>query len=58
MTMTLDKTPVTAEDPTICAVCAWRADCKKKFSYDSGGPVKCAEFTRDVACKSDEERHS
>lgn len=56
--MTLDKTPVTAEDPTICAVCAWRADCKKKFSYDSGGPVKCAEFTRDVACKSDEERHS
>ncbi len=52
-----DKIPVKAAEPTICAVCAWRADCNKKFSYAQGGPIKCAEFTRDAACKRDEERH-
>jgi hypothetical protein len=52
-----DKIPVKANEPTMCSVCAWRADCKKKFNYAQGSPVKCAEFTRDAACKTDEERH-
>ncbi|MBI5637188.1 MAG: hypothetical protein HZA03_04370 [Nitrospinae bacterium] len=33
---------------TECAVCAWRAECKIKFSYESSG-LYCKEFTRDLA---------
>ena len=43
--------PVKSDEPTLCAVCAWRKDCKKKFSYDQGGPVKCPDFTRDEFLK-------
>jgi len=38
----------------ICAVCAWRADCQKKFSI-SGKDMRCPDFTRDMSI-SDEER--
>jgi hypothetical protein len=31
----------------MCAVCAWRATCQKKFSL-SGRDRHCADFTRDV----------
>lgn len=40
--------PAPADQPTLCSVCAWRVDCKKKFSYDQGGVVKCPDFTRDA----------
>lgn len=43
------------EERTICAVCAWRADCKLKFSYDSGGPIRCPEYTRDLSIKEEPE---
>jgi hypothetical protein len=33
---------------TVCAVCAWRKDCLKKFNFDSLGVVKCADFCRDL----------
>jgi len=33
----------------MCAVCAWRADCKKKYTYEQGSVIKCADFTRDLA---------
>lgn len=46
--------PVTAKEPTMCSVCAWRLDCKKKFSYQQGGTIKCADFTRDMAMPVDE----
>lgn len=32
----------------ICTLCAWRADCSKKFSV-SGRDVRCADFVRDVS---------
>ncbi|MBI5195297.1 MAG: hypothetical protein HZA10_03125 [Nitrospirae bacterium] len=32
----------------ICIVCAWRADCKKKFTV-SGKDIRCPDFTRDVS---------
>lgn len=35
---------------TICAVCAWRETCKKKFSV-SGKDLRCAEFVRDVSIR-------
>lgn len=37
----------------ICAVCAWRADCQKKFSV-SGRGIRCVDFVKDQALKSKE----
>lgn len=34
----------------VCAVCAWRADCRKKFSV-SGRDFKCPDFSRDFTIK-------
>ena len=34
----------------ICAICAWRATCQKKFTV-SGRDLRCAEFVRDVTIK-------
>ncbi len=45
-----------AEERTICAVCAWRETCKKKYSFDSRGPIKCPDFVRDVTIKVEEEK--
>ncbi len=39
-------------DYTICAICAWRATCNKKFSMDGATTTKCPEFTRDVTLKA------
>ena len=36
---------------TLCTTCAWRQDCKKKFSFEQGGSVKCADYSRDVTQK-------
>jgi hypothetical protein len=38
----------------ICAICAWRATCQKKFSV-SGKDLRCAEFVRDVTIKEEPE---
>jgi hypothetical protein len=38
----------------ICAICAWRATCKKKFSV-SGKDLRCAEFVRDITIKEEKE---
>jgi hypothetical protein len=32
-----------------CAVCAWRGDCRKKFTITSA--LHCHDFTRDVTLK-------
>ncbi len=36
----------------ICIVCAWRADCKKKFTV-SGKDIRCPDFTRDISIPED-----
>jgi hypothetical protein len=38
----------------ICAICAWRATCQKKFTV-SGRDLRCAEFVRDVTIKEEPE---
>jgi hypothetical protein len=38
----------------ICAICAWRATCQKKFSV-SGKDFRCAEFVKDVTIKEEKE---
>jgi len=39
----------------ICAVCAWRAQCQKKFSI-SGRDIKCPDFVRDISLSQIEEK--
>lgn len=38
----------------ICAICAWRATCQKKFSL-SGRSTYCPDFVRDVTIKEESE---
>lgn len=44
-----NKDPIKSHQPTMCVVCAWRLDCKKKYSYEQGSVIKCPDFTRDQA---------
>lgn len=48
---TLFITP--AEARTFCSVCAWRATCQKKFSFQQGGSAKCPDYTRDLTLPKD-----
>ena len=41
-----------AEELALCAVCAWRETCQKRFSRDTGSPIRCPDFTRDVTLKA------
>jgi hypothetical protein len=36
-----------------CAVCAWRANCAKRFSIQDNGS-RCPDFSRDVSIKDTE----
>lgn len=38
----------------ICAVCAWRGSCNKKYSISSKG-IRCVDFVRDVTLGPEEE---
>ena len=41
----------------ICAICAWRATCQKKFSV-SGKDMRCAEFVKDVTIKEEQKEET
>jgi hypothetical protein len=41
----------------LCAICAWRADCQKKFSI-SGKDIRCPDFTRDISISNVKEGDS
>jgi hypothetical protein len=50
--MTLEK--------KLCAVCAWRRNCQKKFSSSSSGvsgALYCSDFTKDLSIKDDPTAH-
>lgn len=42
----------------ICAVCAWRRDCLKKYKFQSSNQPKCLDFSRDLTIpeEKDEEK--
>ncbi|MEW6264387.1 MAG: hypothetical protein AB1641_15055 [Thermodesulfobacteriota bacterium] len=42
------------EDRTYCAVCAWRKDCRKKYSFESSGQLRCPDYSRDLTIKAEE----
>lgn len=37
-----------------CATCAWRADCKLKYNYETSG-LYCKEYTKDLTLFPPEE---
>lgn len=39
----------------MCAVCAWRENCKKKFQV-SAGEAHCPDFSRDVQLKTEDDK--
>jgi len=39
------------ELPVLCATCAWRETCKKKFSIDNTSPIKCPDYSPDLRLK-------
>lgn len=43
------RTKTAAAEIQICAICAWRANCKKKFTIQQSSINKCPDFTRDAA---------
>jgi hypothetical protein len=42
----------TMSDRSLCPICAWRADCNKKFKAGAG--IHCADFSRDLSIKDKE----
>ena len=44
----MDRKP-DAQEASICLVCAWRADCVKKYSFTG---QHCLEYTRDLTLKA------
>jgi hypothetical protein len=36
-------------DRALCAICAWKRDCNKKFMHGSG--VYCPDYTKDVSIR-------
>ena len=40
-------------DRKLCAICAWRENCQKRFSVstDALGNVHCPDYTRDLKIK-------
>jgi len=39
-------------DKSLCPICAWRGDCKKKFNKGAG--LNCPDFSRDLTVKNEE----
>ena len=37
----------------ICALCAWRENCQKKFSV-SGRDIRCPDYVRDLSRKEED----
>ncbi|MBF0607347.1 MAG: hypothetical protein SFH39_07670 [Candidatus Magnetobacterium sp. LHC-1] len=46
-----------AETQSICAICAWREHCKKKFTV-SGQMLRCNEFSKDITIKDDKKENT
>ncbi len=42
-------------EKNICAICAWRANCQKKFSV-SGKDLRCPDFVRDVSLPGEKKK--
>ncbi|HBA54107.1 MAG TPA: hypothetical protein DCZ04_06550 [Syntrophorhabdus aromaticivorans] len=41
-------------EKTLCVVCAWKKDCRKKFLKSQDVTLKCPDFSRDVSIRNGE----
>jgi hypothetical protein len=41
-------------EPSLCAVCAWRKDCQKRFLKGPEVQLRCPDFSKDLAIKDTE----
>jgi hypothetical protein len=50
----------TGSDKRICAICAWREKCVKRYKHQDNplGDINCPDFTRDVLFKDNDEHSS
>ncbi len=39
---------------SLCIICAWRENCRKKFLKGNDLTLKCPDFTRDLSIKNTE----
>jgi hypothetical protein len=37
----------------LCVNCAWRANCAKRFSFDSGATLHCPDYCEDVLLRKE-----
>lgn len=42
---------------SICAICAWRENCQKKFQV-SGRDMRCPDFLKDITIKEKKENEA
>ncbi len=50
-----------SDEPTLCVVCAWREECKKKYLHGKEVSLRCPDFTKDLQInkdKADAQTHS
>jgi len=47
---------MTEDRRKLCVNCAWRANCAKRFSMDSGGTLHCPDYCEDVALRKNKEK--
>jgi len=49
----------TGSDKRICAICAWRENCVKRYKHQDNPlvDINCPDFTRDISFK-DNEKHT
>jgi len=48
---------MSGDSPKICAVCAWRANCAKRFSMSSDETLYCPDFSEDVTLRKKSDSH-
>ncbi len=46
-----------AKNRQMCVICAWRENCKKKFSYKDG-QLNCPDFSEDLKIKKEIEKQN
>ncbi len=46
-----------SSEPTLCVVCAWRENCKKKFLKGNDVSLRCPDFAKDLSIKQSEKNN-
>ncbi len=47
---------MTYDERKLCVICAWRENCKKKFSL--GNQLHCPDFVKDLSIKGEKENET